>query len=331
MSGHQEAPASAEAPPARSNPGAKAARLLNRTFPQAYAIVSLIPRLVAARVWLAKLERAGSGRRLTELSIGQHRRSDTVFVFGTGASLNNYPAEYWEVIRKHDSIGMNFFMLHEHVPTFHVMEDVGGIRTQILTERYLRRGDYAATPLILKTQLTNLSADRVSSRLENMAQLPDEIRARAYLSLDLLAAGKTISGMEAAYRLTSRLGLWKPKDKFLMLTKRRGSVSYVINLAARAGYRRIVLCGVDLNHTEFFYDSRRTELEARGLPVPENDENGRVHSTNDPTNHPITIHSVLLAIKEHVLDPAGIELSVGSVTSALYPDLPCFDWDSAAH
>jgi hypothetical protein len=253
-----------------------------------------------------------------------------VFVLGTGASINDYSDEWWSVIRSHDSIGMNFFLLHEHVPTIHVMEKLTGVRQLLLAARYVERGDYKGTPLILKAQLTNLSTDLVASRIDELRELHPDVLAHTYLSVDLLVAGKSRRDMEAAYRLMARLGLWRPKPRFLLLTKRRGSVSYVVNLAVRAGYRRIVLCGIDLNHTEYFYDSRREEIEAAGLPVPPNLEAGTRHSTNDPAKHPITIHHVLVAIKEQVLDPAGIELLVGSETSALYPDLPCFDWKHAA-
>jgi len=305
------------------------ARLLNKSFPRSYATVSLLPRLALAYLWLYRLERAGVGRRLSELSLQSLKSSDTVFIFGTGSSINAYPEEYWQVIRHHDSIGMNFFLLHDHVPTFHVMESGRGIRGALLADRYIDRGDYQATPLIIKSQLTNLSTSRVKARIAEFRGLHPDVLAHTYLSIDVLAAGRTRSDMEAAYRLTHKLGLWKPKSRFLILAKRRGSVAYVINLAVRAGYRRIVLCGVDLNHTEYFYDSRREELRAANLPVPPNPEHGTVHSTNDPTNHPVTIHHVLVAIKEQILDPAGIKLLVGAESSALYPDLPCFKWKDA--
>jgi hypothetical protein len=275
------------------------------------------------------LERAGVGHGLSRLSIRDYRTSDTVFVFGTGASINDYPQEYWEVVRNHDSIGMNFFLLHEHVPTFHVMENLAKEREQLLRVRYIERGDYKNTPLIIKTQLTNLSANRVRRRIGELYDLPLEVRANAYLSLDVLAAGESVQNMVGSYRLTAELGLWKPKPQFLMLTKRRGSVAYIVNFAVRAGYRRIVLCGVDLNHPEHFYDSRRKELESAGLPVPLNRETGLVHGTNDPGKHPVVIHDVLLALKNTILDPSGIELLVGSETSALYPDLSCFNWAGA--
>jgi hypothetical protein len=311
------------------DPVSRVIRALNDRFPKLYAALSLAPRLAISLFWLRKLERDGLGRRLSSLEFSDLADS-TIFVFGTGASINDYPEEWWSVIRNHHSVGMNFFLLHEHVPTYHVMEDVHGIRAQLLRYRYLERGDYRAVPLIVKTQLTNLSTRRVKERIEELEALPASIREQTYLSLDFLAAGRTVLEMEESYQRLAAWGLWKPKRRFLVLTKRRGSVSYVINLAVRAGYRRIVLCGIDLNHTEYFYDSRRGEFERSELPVPINDEVGPVHSTNDPDQDPVTIHDVILAIKNGILDPMGIELMVGSRSSALYPELAQFDWATAA-
>ena len=310
-----------------AGPCVRVARLLNRSFPKSYAVLSSSPRLFQAYRSLRFLEKSAACHRLSRLSFNERRASNTVFIFGTGASLNEYPDEWWDVVRSHDSIGMNFFLLHEHVPTFHVMESVHGIRRQLLEARYVERGDYQDVPLIVKTQLSNLSSSRVDARIKDLMSLRPEVLTNAYLPIDLLVAGKNTRDVEASYRLSARLGLWTPKDRFLILTKRRGSVAYLLNFAVRAGYRRIVLCGVDLNHTEYFYDSRRQELESAGLPVPINTEPGEVHSTNDPAKHPVTMHHVILAIKRVILDPAGIELMVGAESSALHPDLSRFDWE----
>lgn len=309
---------------------ARTARKLNRSFPRSYAVATMTPRLVAAYAWLRRLEKAGAGQRLSALPFDEVRTSDTVFVLGTGASINRFPEDWWKVIRRHDSIGMNFFLLHEHVPTFHVMENAGQERRKLLEIRYARRQDYAGVPLIMKTQLSNLSLRRVGTRFDDLMALHPAVRANTYFSVDFLAPGTTVSEAAASYQHLRQLGFWTPKPRFTMLSKRRGSVTYIINLAVRAGYRRIVLCGVDLNHTEYFYDSRREELEAAGLPVPINDEIGQVHSTNDPANHPVTVSDVILAIKEVALDPAGVDLLVAADTSALHPALSLFDWQNAA-
>lgn len=315
--------------PRPQNRLARLARYLNYRFPWLYNVLSLAPRLVASLWWLRKIRKAGAGRPLSALPFERYRSSNTVFILGTGASINDYPDEWWDTIKAHDSIGINFFLLHDHVPTFHVMEGVHGQRTTLLTTRYVERGDYRNVPLIVQKQLTNLSRNRVKPRINALLGLPPQVRSNTYLPIDFLAPGRTQEDMEASYRASERLGLWRPKRRFLLLTKRRGSVAFMINLAVRAGYTRIVLCGIDLNHTEFFYDSRREDLEKKGMLAPVNDETGPVHSTNDPTINPVTIHHVVVAIDRLILRPAGIELFVGSKSSALYPELPYFDWEVA--
>lgn len=303
-------------------------RFLNRRFPKTYAALSLAPRMAIAAWWMRKLERERVGKRLSRLDFGK-RTSDRIFILGTGASINEYPEEWWRLVRHHDSVSMNFFLLHEHVPTYHMMEDVRGIRARLLQQRYEVIGDYREVPLIMKTQLTNLSYQRVRARVEELESLPRPVRDNIYLSLDVLAAGSSDEAMRLAYRNLDRLGLWKPKDHFTMLTKRRGSVSYAINFAVRAGYTEIVLCGIDLNHTEYFYDGRRAEIEARGLTVPINDQPGVVHSTNDPEVNPVTIQQVILGIRDEILTPHGVRLLIANESSALHPDLPLFDWQGA--
>lgn len=317
----------AERPPP-SSMLARSARFLNHALPQTYAAFSMMPRLAVAYRWIRRLESTGMASRLSQLPIERYKTSDTIFVFGTGASINSYPEDWWRSVREHDSIGMNFFLLHEHVPTYHVMEGLNGDRRFLLEHRYVRRQDYLGVPLILKSQLSNLSSKRIAVRVNDLAAIDRVVQSHTYLSVDVLAAGTTVEEMAASYRLFGKLGLWSPKERFLMLNKRRGSVALVLNFALRAGYKKVVLCGIDLNHTEYFYDSRRADLEAAGMRVPPNDESGGVHSTNDPVNHPVTIHEVILAIGRLFLEPAGVQLFVGSDSSALYPDVPMFDWAS---
>jgi hypothetical protein len=308
---------------------AATARFLNRVLPRTYALLSLAPRLAIAYFWQRRLEAAGLGRPLLKLPFDRYRSSDEVFIMGTGASINDYGEDRWRVIRAHDSISMNFFLLHPHVPTIHVMEDIRGIRAELLRRRYMEVGDYDKVPLLLKTQLTNLSRERVQARIASLRNLDEAVLTNVYLSMDVVAPGRTVADLEASNRALAALGLWRPKPRLAVLVKQGGSVSYIINLAVRAGYRRIILCGVDLNHTEYFYDSRRADLEAAGLPVPINDQTGPVHSTNDPAQKRIPMHQVILAMKRSVLDPAGVEVLVASDSSALYPDLPSYDWGQA--
>lgn len=315
--------------PVLDQKGAGLARWLNDRFPRFYSVTSILPRMVVSRLWLRRAVSMGVGRPLHDLEASTIAKTDTVFVMGTGSSINTFPPEWWQLIRAHSSIGMNFFTLHEHVPSIHVFESTRGIRKDVLTKRVVEVGDYRSVPLIAKTQLSNFASKRVMRRLGNLAALPKPVRDQIYLSLDLNVAGSNAKAIESSYRALGRFGLFSPKRRFLYLTKRGGSVTYIINLAVRLGFTRIVLCGIDLNHTEYFYDPLKRELEEKGLLVPENVQPTDVHNTNDPELTDITVQEVILSMKRAVLDPAGVELLVALNSSALHPDLDTFDWNSA--
>lgn len=308
---------------------AELVRYLNKRYPRAYWVLTSIPRLLAGRLWLAWIAHKGLGKPLSSLDFPRIKTSDTLFVLATGASINQYPDDYWRVVERHDSIGMNFFALHDFVPDLYVLENMEEAHRKLLA---MKAEAYQDVPVILKTAVSNLSPKRVRNRVDKFAMNPRHVTQRFYLSLDLLAAGHDIKQTHDAYRLMRQLGLFSIKPRFLVLTKRRGSISYIINLAVRMGYKHIVLCGVDLNHPEYFYDSRREELESAGFPVPSNPHKQGVHLTNDPSHHPVTMQEVIQTINQEVLQPMGVQLYVGAKSSALHPEFPEYSWvDTRSH
>jgi len=307
------------------SPFTRIIRAANKRIPRIYWLLTLAPRLIIGAFWVQWFSRQGLGQSLRHLDVQSVRTSDTLFVLATGASINSYDHSRWATIAQHNSIGMTWFMLHDFVPDLFVMENMENIHRRLLE---MRAEAYQDVPIILKTQVSNLSISRVKDRMSNIAQNSESIRSRFYYSLDVAAAGRTHQDMYWSYRVLKKMGLFKPRPRFQLLTKRRGSVTYIINMAVRMGYRRIVLCGVDLNHDNYFYDPKREELEAMGLPVPPPLAGGSVHPTNDPVKHPVTVKDVILAMNEITLQPQGIELLVGHNSSELYPDLPEYEWEN---
>ena len=306
-----------------NRPMVRVVRAFFRRFPRLHWWVTFLPRLTIGQVQLLYARFRGLGRSLRSLDHSKLKTSDTVFIMATGSSINAYDRHRWDVIESHDSIGLNFFLLHEHVPTYYVMENQHEIHRALLAAKHEAHKD---TPLILSAQLGNMAFRRFTDRMNRVALNPPHVRKRIHYSFDLLPAGNREDEMQSAYRMFDRIGLWSVKRRFKVLTKRRGSIAHLVNLAVRIGYRRIVLCGVDLNHSEYFYDARREEFESMGLPVPPNTQTGAVHDTNDPSVKEVTIKHVMLAIRDVILEPRGVELFVGDRSSDLHPELAEFPW-----
>jgi len=83
-------------------------------------------------------------------------------------------------------------------------------------------------------------------------------------------------------------------------------------------YRTIVLCGVDLNHSEYFYQDTVLYPETASLEFT---PRYQTHATNLPMPWRITVQSVILEMKRQLLDPTGIQLYVENRSSALWPKI----------
>ena len=94
------------------------------------------------------------------------------------------------------------------------------------------------------------------------------------------------------------------------------------------GYKKIVLVGVDLKDSTYFYCDTRyacpaTNALIRSRCQATNEAANTLHATADPTFIPstVTIDLVLKVLSETALKRRGIELYVYTTQSLLYPTL----------
>ena len=76
---------------------------------------SALAREVSSRTGLPLLE---------TLDLTPLKSSDTVFLLGSGRSINEIREDRWQVIGRHDSIAMNFWLAHAFVPRIYLFENV---------------------------------------------------------------------------------------------------------------------------------------------------------------------------------------------------------------
>lgn len=113
---------------------------MNRDHSAIRARATLVDRMRShARRWLIELQhvrvrlrawalfRRGIHRYrdLSEPALRATRKSDTVFVFGSGASLNEVPPHQWSEIAQHDTIGFNWFVHQRFVRCdYHLIREI---------------------------------------------------------------------------------------------------------------------------------------------------------------------------------------------------------------
>ena len=50
------------------------------------------------------------------------KKSNTLVILGTNASINNIKPAVWEKISEYDTLAVNYWLYHEYVPTYFVFE-----------------------------------------------------------------------------------------------------------------------------------------------------------------------------------------------------------------
>jgi len=260
-------------------------------------------------------------RPLEANPLGAGKSSGTLFILWSGASVNTYSQAEWDAISRHDSLGFNFWILHPFVPTRYVFEyckDASSM--ECLKQNLEARRDYGtATPLFLKDAerfdrgaigkfIQGLSADR---------------RGHLRLMWDAEIPFDSLAGFIGTLTRLDRLGCFSA-NRLWAVPRNKATLFLAANLAVRAGYREIVLCGRNLNNTDYFYRDEGFAAGAPGLCFPPVLQSGAVHKTNDPQEGEVTISALLDAFDRAILQPRGIQLSVAKSSSALHPRFPAY-------
>jgi len=264
------------------------------------------------------LRRQGLRRRIHHLDISAHKRSDTLFVLGGGTSINRITPAQWDRIAAADSVGFNFWVVHDFVPTYFVFEPIiEPDRAEVFFELMaLRSRGYRNVPIVVKDIA-------VGKRPLDVSRIPRELLPSLHVSNDLYIPASDLDEVRSALRWMEMLGIYDQRGRPRLVPHLRASLFYLVFFGLLAGYERIVLCGVDLWNKAYFYDEARADYLARGIPVPRNHHTGQAHSTVDPALG-LPIDQLLYAVDELVLRPRGVDLMVAFDESLLHPRLPAY-------
>jgi hypothetical protein len=266
---------------------------------------------------LARAFARRSGLPLLEtLDLAPLKTSDTMFVLGSGPSINQIPDARWQVIGRHDTIAMNFWVVHPFVPRLYIFENLA--RTpgcevifdalQMLFER--RALDYRNT--------VKIGTELASEGRQTLLEIPQDFRPHCYIGHSANIVARDEKELVAGLRYMLRRGMFAQAGHMPWLFKVAGSVLASLSIAVRMGYRRIILCGIDLKNAEYFYqDPERYPEAARWEFAPRNS----LHPAAKRLKWLVPGQRVIAHFKREILDPAGIELFVENRSSALFPEI----------
>jgi hypothetical protein len=190
-----------------------------------------------ADAWLRDRLNRHHYRLLTPAEASQCRKSETVFVFGSGSSLNEISPVEWDHIAQHDVFGFNAFYHQQWIPvSFHLLR--GGLYGELRWRRYagevaeLIRSNphYGDTVFVMQEEF--------------LAQFTNQ-----------LIGYKLFPPVRGLLRYsTSRADGVLPSPHIAQgLRHIAGTLTDAVNCAFCLGWRHIVLTGVDLYDSRYFW------------------------------------------------------------------------------
>ena len=289
-----------------------------KTLPHPLLMRLVYERLVRQKSALARaLATKESLSNAEMLDLRQYKTSDTVFLLGSGSSINQISDRQWSVIKQHDTIGFNFWPVHSFVPRIFVFESVAEVRQKILFSKFLsllnsRAKAYAHVPKIV-TEAKKLELRQIAT------ELTPEFKKNLYVAYTVSIVARKESELEQGLKFLAGKDYFAPDYKAGRLFKYGGSVIAMISLALKMNYRRIVLCGIDLGDAHYFYqDAARHPSTADWEFIPKTD----VHLTARKLPWMIPAQEVIYTFKRVILDPKGVEIFVLNRNSTLFPRVP---------
>lgn len=251
---------------------------------------------------------------LETLDLQSLRASDTLFVLGGASSINDISDARWKIIGKHDSIGLNFWPAHPFVPRFFHFENIAHDDQPVMYDAFQsllqRRSEAYANAVKIVTNVEPVE------RRQTLFELPEGWKKNLYLSFSMPVVARNEAELRAGIRYMRSIGAFSPRAKIAWFFKYGGSVIGMMTLAVLMGYKRIVLCGVDLNRQEYFYQHRERYPECADWEFAPKKE---LHLTTRRLPWLVPAQTAVYLFKELVLDPEKIELFVENDVSTLHP------------
>jgi hypothetical protein len=253
-------------------------------------------------------------RPFKEVNLADWRGSDLLFILASGSSINKISAERWKLIAQHDTIGFNFWPLHPFVPKMYFFEAIPAstyMGTAFAEIARRRASDYAKTLKVVTETRNSLPGATFAGAKE----LGDDL----YTVRAVPVAARNEEEFSYGLRYLRSKKLFEPASRIGTVFKQATTLSLLIAFAIRMRYRAVVLCGVDLNHSEYFYQDPVLYPDTASLEFNPRDQ---PHLTNSAMPWRITVDAVIMEMKRQLLDPEGIRLYVENRSSGLWPRIP---------
>ena len=226
------------------------------------------------------------------------KNSETLFVLGSGESILQLSEEHWQEVREGVSVGVGAWTIHPFVPDFLALEHINpnpemgtSSSDETLVERSYRQ---ALEGWHLRDEVKKVNPQILffrppaTSPRNRLAPLGDYGLSNTWLYGRVGSASKTLDELRTELHRYFKWASLSAIPDYLPFDT-GATISRLISLGVRAGFKRIVLAGVDLRESRYFWDANPGFLAERGLerfvtsemPSAHSTEAGRRFATSD--------------------------------------------------
>lgn len=255
-------------------------------------------------------------------SLGPDSGAETFYIMGSGASIENLTDEHFVQIASQTSVGINSWGVHPFVPDIYSFESVPWVgdgqdfaRSMALLNRHDIR--------VRKPEVIILRP-KTATEFENLKVLPDDLRDSVSFYGRVSPATRRYSNLVGD--IARYFGHVVPRYPSVVLDSGASVVRMVV-LGIILGFRRIVLAGVDLNGSPYFWEKRPEYLLSLATAPPVNNQLASTHETLSSINRPFGVKTMLRALDCFFQAERGGQLLVTSTDSALAEFLPVETWE----
>lgn len=171
------------------------------------------------------------------------KSSDTIFILGSGSSINKVTSDQWSIIGKHDSIAFNWFCKHEFEPKFFLIREQSNIPSRCNDDE----SPDILVDLVNKYKNTHAIICNVNHHTKKAYKYYKDSRIKIPCLILKDNKSKKYSSVSNLSRDPSKKGLI------------HGSCTLcsVLHLVKFMGYKNIVFVGIDLYDSRYFWLRRK--------------------------------------------------------------------------
>lgn len=249
----------------------------------------------------------------------------TLYLLGSGSSVNSISPEQFELIGRNDSIGINAWAVHPFVPSaysFETGQDGDGPSEETLYVSSLVRRPAIVTkkPKFLFLRPTPPATVKNLVRPGEAANSGQFMYGRANL------VTSRISNMAPDIRRIVRSAA-RGKTPQNVLLDNGASVVRLVFWGGLQGYQRIVLVGVDLDTRPYFWDAEDYQHGSRAISEALSRPKGKPHNSLETLDRPFPVDQVIVTLSRVLRAELGVEVMIADGSSALADRLPLCGWN----